>query len=897
MRTWDLSDPVNSNLYKAFNRDCIFFLKALWGGKGQVFFRPFVKFHKRIIERIEKTTKLLTVVTVPREFGKALDVCTPIPVPDGWKAMGDLEVGDKVFDENGKVCNVTFVTDIQHDRKCYRVEFSDGSSIVADADHQWYVKDRYSIKDGGFKVLTTRGMIDRVFVGNRVWSEHRYSIPMTKPLDLAKKDLPIDPYVLGVWLGDGTSAINRLTISDGDLEILDHIRDCGYEVEKANQPITYIVGKRKDGNKSLKTVLSELGLINNKHIPDIYLRSSVEQRFELLRGIMDTDGSISKRGYCEICIKKNGLSSGVEELLSTLGIKYVVKDRMVLLNGKECGPYSRITFSMNSDISIFKLKRKLSRVNKNKITMGSKNIFITGIHPVESVPVKCIQVDSPNSLYLAGKRMTATHNTKLISLGYIVWAIMFRHKSYVLHISYDLDKKGKQILRDIKRAFKSKKFVLMFGDMQGKFWTQEKIHLYSERWHVDCIVQVSGADQSNFGLSEWKSRPDLIIFDDVETLRTVKNKDMIKDMLDKLNTEVIPAAEAADEYGRQASIIIIGTPLASHTFLTEVMRWKEDIELIKYPAIVDDSQVPGMGEDLGLPQGASIWEDRWPREYLDKKRRFFVRRNAHRTWLTQYMLDPRTDNPMQFDIDKLIEIESKEIMPLIKVNKVVTTVDMAYTKKDSNDAIGIVTAVHLDGSNIVYLESKKMHVTANLLYDELYKLRQKYSMAGEYITAIESKVFQLVKLYFWEVQIRTGKSLEIVALSDKCRIKDDRIAKMIPFYETGLLRFVKDKNQDLLDQLFDWHGTSGGEDDVIDAAAYQIDFVELSADETEEIVLEEEKKEEAEFEEEDNEFYQELDEKGDTKAAIKRCDALQKRHMSQFQEEDDGEYPAFLDFY
>lgn len=888
-------DPKEKNrlLLRAFSRDSIFFMSTVFGGPGQVFYRPFVKFHKRTVERIEATKKPYAVTAIPREFGKALDVCTPIPVPDGWKAMGDLEVGDKVFDENGKVCNVTFVTDIQHDRKCYRVEFSDGSSIVADADHQWYVKDRYSIKDGGFKVLTTRGMIDRVFVGNRVWSEHRYSIPMTKPLDLAKKDLPIDPYVLGVWLGDGTSAINRLTISDGDLEILDHIRDCGYEVEKANQPITYIVGKRKDGNKSLKTVLSELGLINNKHIPDIYLRSSVEQRFELLRGIMDTDGSISKRGYCEICIKKNGLSSGVEELLSTLGIKYVVKDRMVLLNGKECGPYSRITFSMNSDISIFKLKRKLSRVNKNKITMGSKNIFITGIHPVESVPVKCIQVDSPNSLYLAGKRMTATHNTKLLSLGYVVWRIMFRKTRYVLHISY-CEKKGKQVLRDIKRAFKSKRFMRIFGDLQGQFWSQTMIHLHSDKWGVDCIVQIAGAEQSSFGLSEWKSRPDLIIMDDIETLDTVKNKDIIKALEDKFNTEIVPAAEAGDEYGRPAKIIIIGTPLAAHTFLTGLMEVKEDVELIKYPAIVDSRMVPGMGNDLGLPEGVSIWEERWSTEWLMRRKQFYIRRNAYQTWLTQYMLDAKTSNPMQFSRDKLREIEFKDIQPELLNNKVVATVDMAYTKTTSNDAVGITVALHRKGARITYLESEMIYCTANELFERLWQLKRKYSKCAEYKTAIESKVFELVKLYFWEVQMRTGRSLEIINLPDKSRNKDDRIGRMIPYYETGLMDFVKGKNDPLLAEMFDWYGTSRGKDNVIDAAAYQIDHVELSDEQIEEEAIEREREMEADFADDDD-FSVVVPDKRDMGAVIKRCDALQRKRIEEERGGYDGEYPAWLD--
>jgi hypothetical protein len=488
--------------------------------------------------------------------------------------------------------------------------------------------------------------------------------------------------------------------------------------------------------------------------------------------------------------------------------------------------------------------------------------------------------------------------TKLLSFGYIIWAVMFRHYSYILHISYDMEKKGKQVLRDIKRGFKSKTFVLMFGDLQGKFWSQEKIHLYSERWHIDCIIQVSGADQSNFGLSEWKNRPDLIILDDVETLKTVKNKELIKDMLNKLKTEIIPAAEAMDEHGRQAKIIIIGTPLAPYTFLTTVMTWKEYVEIIKYPALVDSKAVPGMAEDLQLPEGTSIWPDRWSDEYLSRKRKFFIATNAYQTWLTQYMLDPKTENPMQFDREKLKEVEYTDYQAKIPLNKVVTTVDMAYTTKTSNDAVGITTALHLDGSEIIYLESRAIRCTVNVLYDELWKLKRKYSKAGDYLTVIETKVFDLVKRYFWEMQMRTGRDLQIAALPDRSRHKDDRIGKLIPFYEVGLIKFVKDKNDAMLEEMWTWFGSTGANDDnVIDAGAYQVDFVELSEEVLEENRKENEKEKENVEDPDEEEFSVEVTDKNDTEAAIKRCEQLQKRHMQQFEEDYDGEYPDYFGTY
>ena len=420
--------------------------------------------------------------------------------------------------------------------------------------------------------------------------------------------------------------------------------------------------------------------------------------------------------------------------------------------------------------------------------------------------------------------------TKLLSFGYIIWAVAFKRYGYILHISFSLEGKGEQIMRDLQRGFMSPKFVRFFGDWRGKFWGKHKIHLHSTAWKIDCVIEVKGGNQSIFGASEWKNRPDLIILDDIENMDTVKNAEIVAGMIERFLTEIIPAAEAKDSFGRQAKIIIIGSPLAASTFLTEISAWKSGVKVFKIPALVDEKIWPGMSEILGIPEGRSVWEQRWTTKELEAKRELFIMANGYQSWLSQYMMDPVTGIPMQFVPSKLKEVEFKTIQPLIAKGKVIHIVDMAYTQKRQNDYVGIDTALHLPGSRIIHLESQQVKVPPNELFDILYNLKEKYKMAAENQMFCETKQYQLVKHYFWEVEIRTGRHLEIGVISDKNINPNDRIGTMIPFYEVGLLEFVIGQNRTLLLQMGAWKGSTVGHDDVIAAAAYQTRFVELSED-------------------------------------------------------------------
>jgi replicative DNA helicase len=407
----------------------------------------------------------LIILAARTSVGKALALSTPIPTPDGWTTIGDLQVGNQVFDEAGRPCIVTYVTPVQMERECFEVVFSDGERIVADKDHRWSVLSRSARRSAKPEpaVFTTYQLMQEL----RTPTGHlNFSIPVAAPIQYEATELPLDPYVLGVWLGDGTSTAPVVTL--GDREIVDHLVAAGCEVRprRARGTPQFAIGpwigrgSRKPGNaklsydrvteirsklaagwegRSLATeyavspatislirsqqvwreqppgigfyeILRELDLLGNKHVPDAYLRGSVDQRLAILQGLMDTDGSITPFGYAEFCSTSKSLADGVFELAAGLGVVPRLRIDRAQLNGRDCGPRYRVSFTPTR-LPVFRLARKLERQRRIRPKARVRQRFIRSITPVASVPVRCIQVDSPNHLYLAGRACIPTHNT------------------------------------------------------------------------------------------------------------------------------------------------------------------------------------------------------------------------------------------------------------------------------------------------------------------------------------------------------------------------------------------------------------------------------------------------------------------------------------------------------
>lgn len=335
---------------------------------------------------------------------KGLAIDTRIPTPSGWTTMEELQKGHKVFDKDGKVTTVTAVSEIKH-LPCFRVTFSNGSSVICDDEHRWLArKGGTNAWRQPYREMTVNEMYEAKEDGLSV------TVPVQGALELPEADLPLDPYILGYWLGDGTSRGAQFTCSKEDLpHVMKTIENAGFNVgnirtDTRSQAVT--VG----AINGMRQKLIDLKLLSNKHVPDVYMRASIEQRKSLLAGLIDSDGHCEKeRGRASFCTTNHRLRDAVFELVCSLGESPCKRDFLAILheNGEtKKFPASQIEWTPS--FNPFRLARKAANYRGRKI---SKYLGVKSIEKIESVPTKCIAVDSPSRTYLCGENMAVTHNT------------------------------------------------------------------------------------------------------------------------------------------------------------------------------------------------------------------------------------------------------------------------------------------------------------------------------------------------------------------------------------------------------------------------------------------------------------------------------------------------------
>ena len=264
--------------------------------------------------------------------------------------------------------------------------------------------------------------------------EYMHRVDIAAPVQYPTKELPVDPYVLGAWIGDGTST--QAVITCADEAILEQIGAAGYGVARASGPIAYRIGGaghtrdaqtgRYARNESLSSRLRDMELLGNKHIPVDYMHGDVAQRQSLLEGLMDTDGYADKWGRCEFTTIRRSLATQVCELVASLGHRPVIAEKRAMLYGVDKGPKFDVTFT--PDRPVFRLPRKLERQKRTGLHRGRSIVSVT---PVDSVPVRCIQVDDSSGLYLATRSFIPTHNSSLGRLGLLIHSTAGLHRRRV----------------------------------------------------------------------------------------------------------------------------------------------------------------------------------------------------------------------------------------------------------------------------------------------------------------------------------------------------------------------------------------------------------------------------------------------------------------------------------
>lgn len=342
-----------------------------------------------------------------REHFKALAYDTPVLTKRGFVKHGEIKVGDYVVGSNGKFIKVIARTENFENSRQYEITFDNKYKIVASCDHIWEVniKSKKRVKGEKNKRIGTEKVLkttDELFEhGSEI--DNRLSIDV-KFVEYKTIPLEIHPYVLGSWLGDGSSSCGR--IHGIDTEVFEKIKNLGYEIVDTSREVTKLIRK-------IMQLLRKINVLNNKHIPEKYKKASLEQRLELIRGLMDTDGTINDRGTCTFTNINKRLCEDLYDVLVSVGYKPSFRTHLSKINNEPYVFYN-VSFNARKEKNPFFLKRKAEKVCFEKKPIRR---YITEIKQLKDGEhlTNCIQVEADDGIYLAGKELIPTHNSTVIT--------------------------------------------------------------------------------------------------------------------------------------------------------------------------------------------------------------------------------------------------------------------------------------------------------------------------------------------------------------------------------------------------------------------------------------------------------------------------------------------------
>ena len=328
----------------------------------------------------------LVILAARPAVGKALALPTELPTPAGWTTMGDVRVGDLVFGADGRPTRVTAATEVMTGRPCYEVEFSDGTVIVADGEHQWPTLNPDDVAS-----IRTTVEIAVSLVGKEIGS-HAIRISLAGALVLPERCLPLAPYVVGAALTDRPAAGPRCTGADPEVEM--YVEDGGCD------------------EAEIAGLLRTLGVLEVRHIPGSYLRASLDQRRALLAGLLDSDGTIAASGTVQLTTTSKRLAHDVHELVVGLGYRCGISKGPIGGVGARSSTYT-ITFVARDQVFTVEHKNLLHKELGSRQFVRRPTRYVASVRRVASVPVRCIEVEAADHLYLAGQSMIPTHNSTL----------------------------------------------------------------------------------------------------------------------------------------------------------------------------------------------------------------------------------------------------------------------------------------------------------------------------------------------------------------------------------------------------------------------------------------------------------------------------------------------------
>lgn len=392
----------------------------------------------KALQQIQDDELDLLAISQPPGTGKAQPLYSKVLTPKGFVEMGSISVGDTVIAGNGEYSKVIGVYP-QGIKGIYRVNFRDGTSTECCKEHLWLAQSRDDRckteyrNNTRHRIFTLEEMMKNLTVENG--KRLNYSIDSINPVEMEEKPVLLDPYIMGVILGDG-SIKGKLSITSNDDELVEYVKmalpksDTICEKQKYEYKIRKLDKSIRDKRgwmvkSDTQTALEYYGLFgkgsDDKFIPKDYLVNSVNVRLEVLRGLLDTDGyaGISAVDYVTVSEK---LKDGIVDIVRSLGGYATVSEKIgtyrkdgVVVN---CKKVYRVVIIFNSSIMPFKLSRKVKNFNMKRKEIKK---FISSVDYVGEKECQCIMIDNPCHLYITDDYIQ-THNTT-IGIIFLTWQI------------------------------------------------------------------------------------------------------------------------------------------------------------------------------------------------------------------------------------------------------------------------------------------------------------------------------------------------------------------------------------------------------------------------------------------------------------------------------------------
>jgi len=683
-----------------------------------------------------------------------LAVSMPVATPKGWVLIGDLNLGDIVFSEEGTPTEVINISDYEKS-VTWEVVCTDGSSVRCDDQHLWKVRRTGTDAKGEWRTMTLNEIRTQKTIGmkgngrcnspvqrvtetctaeEKPWLDTRgyarYFIPITEPVQYPKRSLAIDPYLLGVLIGDGCLSSNNLDITSADSEIIERCAQVLPEnysfknVSKYRYDISHIKGRLACGIANpLRLQLKGLGLYgkisNSKFIPKDYLFSSIEDREALLQGLLDTDGTVSKTGSISFCTTSQQLVSDVIELVQSLG-------GTATRNSSRCNTYTlsdgtkkrtttpsyKLGIKLQAPIKPFFLTRKAQRYSPGLKYSPCRGII--DIRPSFEEAVRCIEVQDACHTFLTKDYICSHNSAKSTILGLLTaWAIGIHTQAkrplQVLYLSYTVDI-ARSKSATIKRIIESKRYQEVFPTVRLM-----KNVTSNEYWSIDhkfAGIDTTGDEQFTLcaaGLkgSVTSKRSHLVMIDDaIKSAADISNPDIRKQMQENWNAVIAPTMFEG------ARAICLGTRFRHDDIHSTTFNEQNNWVQIVLSAIKNN-------EETGDEE--SYWPEMWSIDYLKEKKR-----QAPIAFSFQYMNQVIRQNELSLAPELIVKAEIATEFDTLGIG-----VDLSAGIKEKNDYTVMILGGRI-GDRIHIIDYRRIRVMGNLeKLDALKELLNDWSILGK----------------------------------------------------------------------------------------------------------------------------------------------------------------------